>query len=118
MFSQPAPIIYYSLCRIHHMDLYRLSGDPKDLAPLNLPRVFQDCVSLSEWPERLGSTRIPEDRLTVNIRIQSTASDNNDSNEGEDDAVRIMAIQAHGSVWQDRLQKILDEGYLDDLIAL
>ena len=75
-------------------------------------------VSLIEWPERLGSTPIPEDRLDINIKIGSgidTDADDGD-NEGEDDALRIMTIQAHGPVWEDRLETILEEGYLDDLL--
>lgn len=33
-------------CRIHHMDLYRLSGNPEDLLPLNLKHVFENCTYL------------------------------------------------------------------------
>lgn len=82
-------------------------------------------VSLIEWPERLGKTPIPEDRLEITITIASTnaedessdtAVDKESDRDGEDDAVRSMTIQAYGSVWGQRLATILDEGYLDDLI--
>lgn len=80
-------------------------------------------VSLIEWPERLGSTPVPDDRLEITITIVSAEVDSEtsdgvdaeDDGDGEDDAIRIMTVQAHGPVWEQRLKTILDEGYLDDL---
>ena len=89
---------------------------------------FQNAgISLIEWPERLGTTPIPEDRLEITITIGSVNEDTessdsvdvkDDDSNGEDDAVRTMTIQAHGPVWEQRLAAILDEGYLDDMIII
>jgi tRNA A37 threonylcarbamoyladenosine biosynthesis protein TsaE len=104
------------------MDLYRLSGRPQDLMPLNLDHVFSNCVALIEWPSRLGD-RIPETRLEISMRISSDTDSNNDSNDDEDedleteDKVRTMTLQPFGAVWEERLQRLLADGYVDDLLA-
>ncbi|CAN0562013.1 unnamed protein product, partial [Ectocarpus sp. 12 AP-2014] len=46
---------------LHHMDLYRLQGGT-DLRVLGIPGVFETCVCLVEWPDRLGATQ-PVNRL-------------------------------------------------------
>ena len=54
MFSQPAPIIYYSLCRIHHMDLYRLESE-EDLHSSGFFDVVSSHQNLIfiEWASRI-----------------------------------------------------------------
>lgn len=43
--------------RVHHLDLFRQSGDlPPDLAEL----VDDDAVSVVEWPERAGDLPMPD----------------------------------------------------------
>lgn len=110
--------------RIHHMDLYRLSGRPQDLMPLNLDHVFSNCVALIEWPERMGD-RIPETRLEISMRMSSDTTSSR-SNDGDDDSnddletedkVRTMTLQPYGAVWEERLQRLLADGYVDDLLA-
>ena len=71
-------------------------------------------LSLIEWPQRLGSVPIPEDRLDINIRIQTDGG--SDAGEGEDDKARIITLHPRGSLWEERIQSIQTEGYLDDLI--
>lgn len=51
--------------RLHHMDLYRLQGGT-DLRVLGIPGVFETCVCLVEWPDRLGATQ-PVNRLGEKI---------------------------------------------------
>lgn len=70
-------------------------------------------VSLIEWPQRLGCIEVPHDRLDINIEIlsDSGASD-------EDNLPRLMKIQPRGSLWKRRVDNILDEGYLDDLLVM
>lgn len=110
------------------MDLYRLSGASKDLLPLNLDHVFDECISLIEWPERLGTLHFPSERLDITIHIDSdhaneqsqdndsTSNENSNGDDDNDDMGRIMMLQPHGTDWEMRLQTIKDEGYLDDLL--
>ena len=87
------------------MDLYRLPGETEqEFSPLDFPHVFQNCVSLVEWPERLPETLVPKDRLDVSIEMV-----------GDNDP-RNVAIQCHSSRWDERLRAIRNEGYLDDLL--
>jgi tRNA A37 threonylcarbamoyladenosine biosynthesis protein TsaE len=110
------------------MDLYRLSGRPQDMVPLNLDHVFNNCVALIEWPSRLTADRIPETRLEISMRISSEdisesdgdsdeSSTSNDKNDNDDDCVRTMTLQPYGAVWEERLQRLLADGYVDDLLA-
>lgn len=82
---------------IHHMDLYRLSGNPSDLDPLNLPHVFQECISLIEWPSRLGDL-IPNDRLELSFRIDESTD------------IRIVTITPYGKDWTSRFEQCTDAG--------
>ena len=74
-------------------------------------------ISLIEWPQRLQSVPIPEDRLDINIRIQSDEKNNSETREGEDQKARIMTLKPSGAAWEERLQSMRSEGYLDDLIV-
>jgi len=96
---------------IHHMDLYRLS-EGEDLSPLNLEHVMTECISLIEWPSRLG-TKIPSERLEITITIDKDEITENYSNENEA-TTRILSIQAYGDRWNQRLEQVSE--YLDDLI--
>jgi len=102
------------------MDLYRLSGRPdkRDLLPLNLDFVFENCISLIEWPSRLGDL-IPSERLDIQINIfpedeQQSNDDTGDATEVED-RPRRMILEPRGSDWEERIRMLRDEGYLDDL---
>jgi len=102
------------------MDLYRLSNNFQDLLPLNLDRVFGSCISLIEWPSRLGS-RIPDERLTITIRVASDEEHEGDDDDDEDDddvdtTTRIMAIVPYGSKWEKRILTLVEAGFLDDLL--
>mmetsp|Transcript_10159 Transcript_10159/g.10290 ORF Transcript_10159/g.10290 Transcript_10159/m.10290 type:complete len:88 (-) Transcript_10159:523-786(-) len=79
------------------MDLYRLSGNPSDLDPLNLPHVFQECISLIEWPSRLGDL-IPNDRLELTFRIDESTD------------IRIVTITPYGKDWTSRFEQYTDAG--------
>jgi len=96
---------------IHHMDFYRLSDHATDFQPLNLPYVFQNCISLIEWPNKLKcsncSDLIPNEYLDIQIKIQ----ENNPN-------VRLISITPIGRKWESRIQFLIDEGYFDDLIVL
>lgn len=117
--------------RIHHIDLYRLTGDRFDeLAPLNLDHVFSHCISLIEWPSRLftnsknnesssNKLTLPDNRLTVDIRIFSRNSgDDDDDTSQEDRAPRRVTLTVHGIQWERCIEHIRQEGYLDDMIMM
>jgi len=99
---------------IHHMDLYRLSeGKEENLSPLNLDYVMKECISLIEWPSRLGSM-IPNERLEITISIDRDAVNSSDEQE---ENTRILLLKPYGERWVQRLQRVQDDGYLDDLIV-
>ena len=50
------------------MDLWRLP-EGKVTQLVDLPAVFRDCVSLIEWPQRLGEAATPAERLEVHLAI-------------------------------------------------
>lgn len=121
---------------IHHMDLYRLSIErSEDLLPLNLDHVLKNCIALMEWPERLGSNYydelLPNNRLEINITIPS-CDDDTSSNDGKGSAANKEALQEEegdddvkmrqlkltpiGKAWADRLETMVQEGYVDDLL--
>ena len=93
------------------MDLYRLSGkSPLDFEPLGLERVFSDCISLIEWPSRLKSfpDLLPEEEqlLQIDLRIPDPISNE-----------RVMSlVSSPESSWTKRLQYLVDEGMVDDLL--
>lgn len=89
------------------MDLYRLSGTPQELSPLNLPHVFRRHASLIEWPQRLGAMQ-PESHLTVHLNIKENEIS------CEDDQPREIRLEAHGDEWEKRIQTIIP--YMDDWI--
>jgi len=96
---------------IHHMDLYRLSGkSARNFEPLGLARVFSDCISLIEWPSRLKAfpELLPKEEklLQIDLRILDPVSDE-----------RVMSlVSSPESSWTKRLQYLVDEGMVDDLL--
>lgn len=52
---------------VWHCDLYRLS-DEEELYELGIEQAFGECVTLIEWPDRLGAL-VPRDRLEVTMEI-------------------------------------------------
>ena len=93
------------------MDLYRLSGkSPRDFEPLGLAHVFSNCISLIEWPSRLEAfpELLPpeETLLKIDLRIPDPVSDE-----------RVMSLVSSAkSSWTTRLQYLIDEGMVDDLL--
>ena len=100
--------------KVHHMDLYRLSGNGDDLAPLDLENVFENGISLIEWPSRLATK--PETRLDIILTIES-AIDVESSDENEDCKSRRMRLEPHGDRWVERLEFLKCEGYFEDLLV-
>jgi tRNA A37 threonylcarbamoyladenosine biosynthesis protein TsaE len=105
-------IVFFALTspRIHHMDLYRLLGtSSKEFEPLALPHVFSHCISLIEWPCRMAGfpeVNPPKENL---LQVDMTIRHSSDE--------RIVTLTASAdSSWRERLQHLLDEGMLDDLL--
>jgi tRNA threonylcarbamoyl adenosine modification protein YjeE len=96
---------------IHHIDLYRLTGEG-DLGLLNMDHVLQQCISLIEWPSRLGKL-VPETRLDLTFSIREDVAG---EEEGDDSKTRILRVKPHGVQWEKRLDFLVKEGYIDDLL--
>lgn len=96
------------------MDLYRLNGNPEDFTPLNLDKVFRDCISLIEWPVRLSTVSVPTSHLLeVDIRLLSSLNEDE-----EDNPRRLTLSYPEGSSWRSILDQIRQEGLLDDMLTL
>lgn len=81
-----------------------------DFEPLDLKRVFSNCISLVEWPCRLKDFPdfLPDEKrlLFVDIRIPNPISNE-----------RTMSISSSlDSSWNKRINMLLEEGMLDDLL--
>ena len=72
-----------------HFDLYRLE-DPSEVDELGLDEVLIDGAAVIEWPERMGPGAWPEDRLSLEIRIEGTG--------------RVARLTPHGSFKGRRLE--------------
>ena len=59
---------------VHHMDLWRLA-EGKVTELVDLPKVFAECVSLIEWPDRLGAANVPAAYLAVDLVHDATPDD-------------------------------------------
>mmetsp|Transcript_31903 Transcript_31903/g.66584 ORF Transcript_31903/g.66584 Transcript_31903/m.66584 type:complete len:280 (-) Transcript_31903:970-1809(-) len=109
---------------IQHMDLYRLTGTkPNELRPLNLKHVFDNCVALIEWPERLGEMmkEVPADRLEIYLQIIAGEGTDETISNYEDDTtegaqMRKAILKPFGERWSQRLQSAIEDGFLDDLL--
>jgi len=95
------------------MDLYRLSGTQREFAALSLDQVFQNGISLIEWPTRLPEDLFPpkESLLQVDLRILGTAGD-------DEDAPRSVTIKttSEQSKWNLIFENILNQDLLGDMI--
>ena len=93
-----------NMIEIHHMDVYRLSGS-EDLEPLDLPRVFSECIALIEWPSQLGSLKVPKDRLELLFEID------------EETETRHARVTSFGQRWNDRLSLLKNDGVLNQFLT-
>lgn len=79
---------------IHHMDLYRLPSNC-DLSILGIPDIYDRCLCIIEWPERISSKFYPSKCITIQMKI---------NNENEH---RHVLIQSHNS--DELLNKIKEQ---------
>jgi len=100
---------------VHHIDLWRLpEGKARQL--LDLPHIFSDCVSLIEWPQRLGDD-MPAQRLDIHLRIAEDrplddapepADALEDDNVNEQQPRRARLVAHNSTSWQRRLMQLED----------
>jgi tRNA threonylcarbamoyl adenosine modification protein YjeE len=108
---------------VHHMDLWRLEkGKVAEL--VDLPRVFTECVSLIEWPEKLGAVLEPVEQLRVHLALrdeapgaaptseverakrseaEGPAATGEEEEEEAADQPRVATLTALGPQWEERL---------------
>ena len=90
---------------VHHMDLWRLP-DGKASQLIDLERVFDECISLIEWPDKLGNA-LPSEHLAVHLAIDQSSSGaiipSDDLDDDEYEQPRIAIIKPTGSRWHGRL---------------
>lgn len=89
--------------------------------------LYGDCVlaclgiALIEWPLRLGTSSglIPTERLDVSMTIQTNDENSTTTTDDDEESVtRLVTLQAHGRRWTQRLQRLVDDGYVDDLLLI
>ena len=81
---------YEGRLRVHHLDVYRLSG-PEEAADLDIADLLEDdAVTLIEWGDTIRPA-LPPDFLEVRFAL----------GEGDDD--RTLTFTAVGPRWADRL---------------
>ncbi|MBL8776570.1 MAG: tRNA (adenosine(37)-N6)-threonylcarbamoyltransferase complex ATPase subunit type 1 TsaE [Acidimicrobiales bacterium] len=86
---------YEGRLRVHHLDVYRLSG-PEEAADLDIADLLEDeAVTLIEWGDTIRPA-LPPDFLEVRFTL----------GEGDDD--RSIAFTAVGPGWTDRLPALAE----------
>jgi tRNA A37 threonylcarbamoyladenosine biosynthesis protein TsaE len=97
----------------------------EEIAPLNLEHVFANCVSLIEWPIRLPNTvNLPMERLELDIRIivpeqgQFLNVNNTKEDSFDDQNARYLTLTPRGKRMVQKIQKVLEEGYFEDLLLV
>ena len=81
---------YEGRLRVHHLDVYRLSG-PEEAADLDIADLLEDdAVTLVEWGDTIRPA-LPPDLLEVRFTL----------GDGDDD--RTLTFIPVGSPWADRL---------------
>lgn len=76
-------------CMIHHMDLYRLPTGT-DLSFIGIPNIYNSCICIIEWPQRIAESDMPESYIDIRISIGG-------------DEIRTASINPVGDVWVSRL---------------
>lgn len=78
--------------RLYHADLYRIKH-ASEFSELGLEDVFEDNVTLIEWPE-IAFPLLPEHTLYITI-------------EHMDEHKRQILLQSHSATWQKRLHELV-----------
>ena len=84
---------------VHHMDLWRLP-EGKAAQLIDFSHVFSECVSLIEWPEKLGAGLMPEQRLEVRLTHAADPLE-------DDECGRVARLVPVGETWVRQLGPLL-----------
>ena len=92
---------------VHHMDLWRLP-EGKAAQLIDLERVFVDCISLVEWPDRLGEA-LPAEHLAVHLAIKGQEGNDRSAVDATEELEeleepRVATLTAVGASWESRLR--------------
>ena len=87
---------------VHHMDLWRLD-EGKAAELVDFPRVFEECVALIEWPEKLGDGNMPKQRLEVRLTHAGDPLEYD-----ADEALRVARLTPVGPAWEGRLDALVE----------
>lgn len=110
----PTPTIY-------HLDLWRLQ-DASSRPIVDFEHLFNHAIALIEWPDRLDSQTIPEDRLEVTLQYPGTSlTDPDSAKRSGADAVddvwgfeavtnqgRTATLRPHGPKWVERVKSLCE----------
>lgn len=103
-----------------HVDAYRLS-DAEELGDLDLDSELEESITVVEWgaglaeqlsSDYLGLTITPMFDLAADIADESevpagsSAANEADEDEAEEDERRLVELHGHGSTWEPRLQQV------------
>ena len=91
----------FQYCTISHIDLYRVNSE-EELFELGIPDVFDNQITLLEWPEIL---EIKNFSRNVSIEIKETK-------EAKDS--RVIKIEFFGSGWGDLIVSLLESRHFSD----
>ena len=80
----------------------QLCGLPEGKAAqlIDFPHVFSECVSLIEWPEKLGAGLMPEQRLEVRLTHAADPLE-------DDECGRVARLVPVGETWVRQLGPLL-----------
>ena len=85
-------------CKISHIDLYRVNSE-EELFELGIPDIFENQISLLEWPEIL---EIKNFSRNVSLEIKETKE------------TRVIKIEFSGNRWADLIVALLRSGHFRD----
>ncbi|KAJ8901796.1 hypothetical protein NDN08_004002 [Rhodosorus marinus] len=78
---------------VHHLDLWRLQeGDTRSRQVADFDLLFEQSVTLIEWPSRLAESDMPRSRLDIYLTAQENG--------------RTARLTGTGSRWEEQLDQL------------
>ena len=88
----------FKCCKISHIDLYRLNSED-ELFELGIPDIFDNQITLLEWPEIL---EIKSFSRNINLEIKEIRE------------TRVIKIKFFGNGWSNLILSLLRSGHFSD----
>ena len=88
----------FQCSKISHIDLYRVNSE-EDLFELGIPDIFENQITLLEWPEIL---EIKNFSRNIYLEIKETRE------------TRVIKIKFFGNGWGDLILSLLGSGHFSD----